>query len=57
MQKSAGFKLSLKEQFRQEPLLMSLLALCTLYVGTLIAAAIVHLVTPGQGTLANWLYL
>jgi hypothetical protein len=57
MQKFAGLGLSLKLLFRQQPLLMSLVALCTLYVGSLIAVAIMHIVAPGQGSVANWLYL
>ena len=57
MHKFAGLVLSLKLLFRQQPLLMSLVALCTLYVGSLIAVAIMHIVAPGQGSVANWLYL
>jgi hypothetical protein len=56
MQNSTGFGVSVKQQFKQQPLLMSLLALCTLYVGSLVAAAIMYLVDGGQEAVTSWLH-
>lgn len=46
MEKTSGMRMNLVDQFREKPVLMSLVTLCTLYVGSLIAALVMQLFSP-----------